>query len=195
MELGHVGKDGHGLPDQGQGRLVLSHLVGQHSQQVQGVGLGGIGLQDLPVKLLRLGQVAGLVVLQGQRQRFCDRRHDLKQVRLGQDRQLFGSVTLLSCDFSVQPSSFSLVLSTILLPHGSIGRFEMPRKTLHVAQRRTLQPLPQLRTQLVQARQVLRQPRGCLDVGRRRFGYQVLKSDLNQDGDSLAASPTSRPPG
>jgi len=48
--LGSVGFDGQGLADQGQGSLslVLPRLVGQHSQQVQCVGLSRIGLQDLP---------------------------------------------------------------------------------------------------------------------------------------------------
>jgi hypothetical protein len=49
--------------------------VSDDAQQVQRLGVLGIGLQDVAVVLFRLGQFAGLVVLDGQFQQFRDRGH------------------------------------------------------------------------------------------------------------------------
>ena len=50
--------------------LALAHLLSDDAEQVQGIGMVGIGLKDLAVDHLGLPQVAGLVRLPCQRQGF-----------------------------------------------------------------------------------------------------------------------------
>ena len=47
-------------------RRVLANLVGDNSQQVQGIGMGRLDRENLPVDLLGDLQAAGLVVLDGE---------------------------------------------------------------------------------------------------------------------------------
>ena len=58
-------------PDVLDGQIVSAHLKCDHSEQMQGVGMAGLRLQDLPVKLLRLAQVTRLMLFHGQAQRLC----------------------------------------------------------------------------------------------------------------------------
>ena len=55
---------------------MLAHLAGNHPQQVQGIGIVGVYLQDLPVDRLRLLQVARLMVAHCNGQSFGDGCHD-----------------------------------------------------------------------------------------------------------------------
>ena len=40
-------------------------VEGEHPQQVQGIGMPGIGLEDLTIKLFGLKDIAGLMVVDG----------------------------------------------------------------------------------------------------------------------------------
>ncbi len=52
----------HGPLDGVDGRLVVAPLERNHADQMQGLGVVGLGLEDLPVDLLRLLKPAGLVM-------------------------------------------------------------------------------------------------------------------------------------
>ena len=51
-------------------QVLLPHLVSKHAQQVQGIGIAGVYLQDLSVDRFRLGQIARLMVAYRQGQSF-----------------------------------------------------------------------------------------------------------------------------
>ena len=55
--------------------LVVANLVGDNSQQVQGVGVGRLDRENLAVDLLGGLQAAGLVVLDRHGQSFGNGRH------------------------------------------------------------------------------------------------------------------------
>jgi hypothetical protein len=58
------------------GNRMPAHLVGHESEQVPGVGMIRLGRENLPVNLLGSLQPAGLMVLDRNRQRFGNRRHN-----------------------------------------------------------------------------------------------------------------------
>jgi len=68
-EVGMVGRGiaigGDGLAYQAGGSLMISVLVGDHSQQVQAVCVVRVQCQYLPIDALRFVQPAGLVMAQG----------------------------------------------------------------------------------------------------------------------------------
>ena len=57
--------------------IVLAHLVGDHAQQMPGVGMIRIHLQDLAIDRFGLLQVAQLMVLHCQGQSFGNRCHKI----------------------------------------------------------------------------------------------------------------------
>ena len=59
------GIQAQGVANRRDGWAVLSHLVGKHAQQMVGVGVIGIRLQDLAVQALGLRQIARLMIMQG----------------------------------------------------------------------------------------------------------------------------------
>jgi hypothetical protein len=75
------GVGGERLADQGDGLLELAPLVGEDAEQVEAVGVVGGDLEDLPVELLGLAQVAGLVVLQGLSEHVRDGSHGIAFLR------------------------------------------------------------------------------------------------------------------
>ena len=70
VKQGLAGVERDGSLDVAHRRLGPARLLGDDSQQVQSLGLIGLGGQDLPVELLRGLQAAGLVVLDGDRECF-----------------------------------------------------------------------------------------------------------------------------
>jgi hypothetical protein len=76
VEGGDVGPQGEGPADVLPGEVRLPALGGEDAEQVPGIGVGGIGVQDLAVEAFRLVVVAVLVLLQGQRERL-GQRHGL----------------------------------------------------------------------------------------------------------------------
>ena len=72
MRVGVIGLDCEGLGDKPDGGLVPARLVGGLTQQMQGDGLIGIGLQYLPVDALGFRQAAGGVVPDGEGQGLLD---------------------------------------------------------------------------------------------------------------------------
>ena len=52
-----------GLPDQGRGMVNAALAEDEHPQQVQGIGMPGIGLEDLTIKLFGLKDIAGLMMV------------------------------------------------------------------------------------------------------------------------------------
>jgi hypothetical protein len=59
-----VGPEGQGLADEVEGLFGPAALGGQDAEQVPGVGVGGVGLQDRAIEVLGPGQVACPVVPQ-----------------------------------------------------------------------------------------------------------------------------------
>ncbi len=57
------------------GNLVLAHLVSNHAEKMEGVGLIRLDGENLPVDLLGSLQPAGLMVLDRNRQCFGNRCH------------------------------------------------------------------------------------------------------------------------
>src|SRR5882724_12411507 len=57
------------------GNLVLPHLGGDDSEQMQGIGMIRINGEDLPVKLLSSLKLPGLMMLDGNRESFGNRCH------------------------------------------------------------------------------------------------------------------------
>ena len=74
MRLGEIGLDGEGLGDEINGNIVFSHLMGDHTKQMQGVRLIGVGLQYLLIDGLGLFQAALSVMPQGEVQGLLDVR-------------------------------------------------------------------------------------------------------------------------
>ena len=70
-----------GLADVFQGRLVLAHLMSDQTEQVQCIDLGRIGLENLPINLLGLLQIAGLVRFDGECQRFGNGVHEMLGIK------------------------------------------------------------------------------------------------------------------
>ena len=66
---------GDGLADAGDGRLMLTGLVSDEPQQVQGVGMSRIPPQDLAIELLGLRQLARLVKVHRRLKRVRTGRH------------------------------------------------------------------------------------------------------------------------
>jgi hypothetical protein len=66
MGRGVIGPDGQRLGDEIGGDVVFPPLMGDHPQQMQGIGLLGVGLQYLLIDTLSLRQATRDVVLQGQ---------------------------------------------------------------------------------------------------------------------------------
>ena len=58
------------------GDFMIARSGGNQAEQVEGVGLVGLGGENLPVDLLGGLQATALVVLQGNRQCFADCCHD-----------------------------------------------------------------------------------------------------------------------
>ena len=93
-----------------EGQVVPADLVGENAEAVQRIGVSWIGLQDLPIDLFGLLQMARVVVLQGQ------------GVRLGNG----GHRVLPSCpaqgidknNFPISPFSVRRILRTL---NGEIG--------------------------------------------------------------------------
>ena len=61
---GILRQESDGLPDQLFGCSVVSALMGEQAQHVQGLSMVRLGGQNLPVKRLRFRQATGLVVSQ-----------------------------------------------------------------------------------------------------------------------------------
>ena len=55
MRFGVIGIDGDGLVDEIDGGVVVSNLMGDHTKQMQGDRLIGVGLQYLLVDALGFG--------------------------------------------------------------------------------------------------------------------------------------------
>ena len=55
MRVGVIGLDGEGFCDEFNGDVILAHLTGNHTKQMQGDRLVGVGLQYLLVDALGLG--------------------------------------------------------------------------------------------------------------------------------------------
>ncbi len=64
MGGGEVRLQAEGLLDILGRQVVAAHLVGDDAEEVQGVGVARLALEDLAVEPLRLRQIAGAVVLQ-----------------------------------------------------------------------------------------------------------------------------------
>ena len=67
--------------DERDGLLVPSLLMSNDAEQVQGIGMSGRRLQDLPIIPLGLVQPARFVTAQGQRQRFRNSCHHVGPCR------------------------------------------------------------------------------------------------------------------
>jgi hypothetical protein len=52
-----------GLPNVGDGLRMATGLIGEQAEQMQGVGVAWVGLEDLAVQSLRLRHIAGLMVV------------------------------------------------------------------------------------------------------------------------------------
>ena len=83
MRLGVIGLDGDSLRDEINGGVVFSHLMGNHTKQMQGDRLIGVGLQYLLIKGLSLRQPARSVVLHGEGQNFLDFRGNARGLSTG----------------------------------------------------------------------------------------------------------------
>ena len=70
MRLGKVRPCPQGRADVFDGQIMPANLMGDHAEQVQGIDMARLRLQNLPVKLLRLAQVARLMLFHGQVQRW-----------------------------------------------------------------------------------------------------------------------------
>lgn len=66
MRLGVIGFDGEGLRYEINGTIIFSSLMGNDTKQMQGNRLIGVGLQDLLIEALGLGQAARRVMLFGE---------------------------------------------------------------------------------------------------------------------------------
>ncbi len=75
MRLGKIRIDPQGAREVIHRGLMPAAAIGDHTQQVQCVEVPGIGLQDSPEKLLRLPEVALLVMLHRKCQRLRNRDH------------------------------------------------------------------------------------------------------------------------
>jgi len=62
--VGKIRFDGKRLGNQINGGLRLSHLMGDNAQQMQGVRLIGLALQNLTIKMLGVGHVTRIMGLQ-----------------------------------------------------------------------------------------------------------------------------------
>ena len=78
---GSFGSLGDGLADQVDGDFRLPDFVGHDAEKVEGVGLAGMAAQHLTVDRLRLGQPAGLMMLQGLFKSGTKRGHDVSGAR------------------------------------------------------------------------------------------------------------------
>ena len=70
------------------GNLVLAHLVSNHAEKMNRIGLIRFSLENLPIDLLGSLQPTGLMVLDRNRQCFGNRCHD---VNIGQGTVKFES--------------------------------------------------------------------------------------------------------
>ncbi len=66
VRLGVIGLDGERPHDEINGSVVFSHLVGDHTKQMQGDRLTGVGLQYLLINALSLRQATRSVMLHGE---------------------------------------------------------------------------------------------------------------------------------
>ena len=62
---GDGGAEGDGLADEVFGGGVLIGLVGEDAEHVEGVGVPGVGCENLAVKALGFGELAGFVEAEG----------------------------------------------------------------------------------------------------------------------------------
>ena len=65
MRFHVIGFDSEGFCDEFNGVVVVSHLMGDHTKQMQGDRLIGIDLQHLLIDALRFRQAARIMVLNG----------------------------------------------------------------------------------------------------------------------------------
>ncbi len=72
MRLDVIGLDGEGLRDQFDGHVVLTHLMGDHTEKMQRERLIGVGLQYLLINALGLRQATLIVMPQGKVQGLLD---------------------------------------------------------------------------------------------------------------------------
>src|ERR1043166_2847592 len=87
-----------------------AHLVGNDPEQMQGIEVPRIGLEDLPVELLRLLQFAGAVLLHSQVQHAGNIDHGEAHKQLADaERNPLGS------SFPYGRTSETLVLRTLLV--------------------------------------------------------------------------------
>ncbi len=70
MILGGGGIEGDGAADVIQGCFALAHLAGENAEKMQGVCAVRFGIEYLAVDPLGLAQASGLVVLDGEVERF-----------------------------------------------------------------------------------------------------------------------------
>ena len=65
MRVGESGIDAQRTPNEALGDDTLSHVLGQYTTKVQGVGIIGFGVDDLAIETLRIRQIARLVESEG----------------------------------------------------------------------------------------------------------------------------------
>lgn len=73
--LGEVWPQTQGRAYVFDGEIVVAQLIGDQAEQVHGINVLRFHLQDLPIKLLRLLQIARLMLLHGQRHRVRHGEH------------------------------------------------------------------------------------------------------------------------
>ena len=72
---GAVESECDSLLNQLQGRFVLTLLMQEHAQQVQGVGVPRIDFENLSIDLFRAGEISGAMHFQRNVKRFRDGWH------------------------------------------------------------------------------------------------------------------------
>ncbi len=108
--LGPIGPQRDGAMETLGSGVGPANLGVDHAEQVPGVGLVGVGREDLPIELLRRRQVAGLMVANGVRQCLGNRRHHVVSHQL---REIAGSDKIVGWDKRQRSPTVNLANSLV----------------------------------------------------------------------------------